>query len=199
MRKGWPGGTKTGTAGKESKMTTMREREQVPTLGDDELKGLVALKEKFAKKPRHLDRYVWGALRIGIGWIFLWGFLDKLFGFGFATAKESAWINGGSPTFGFLKFGTTGPFGGFYQSMATNEAIEWMFMLGLLFIGLPLMLGMGVRLAAAGGVAMETMMYTAGFILSEHNPVVEEHMMYGIIFLGLLLVGGGQYLGLGGW
>ena len=83
--------------------------------------------------------------------------------------------------------------------MATSEAIEWMFMLGLLFIGLPLMLGMGVRLAAAGGVAMETMMCTAGFILAEHNPVVEEHMMYGIIFLGLLLVGGGQYLGLGGW
>ena len=87
-------------------MATMREREQVRTLGDDELKGLVALKEKFAKKPRHLDRYVWGALRIGIGWIFLWGFLDKLFGFGFATARESAWLNGGSPTFGFLKFGT---------------------------------------------------------------------------------------------
>ncbi len=81
--------------------------------------------------------------------------MDKLFGFGFATARESAWINGGSPTFGFLKFGTTGPFAGFYQRMATNEAVEWMFMPGLLFIGLPSMLGMGVRLAAAGGIAMD--------------------------------------------
>lgn len=203
MRKGRSGGTKTsGTVerpGRRPKMTTMREMEQVRPLDGDELKGLVVLKEKFARKPRHLDRYVWGMLRIGIGWIFLWGFLDKLFGFGFATARESAWINGGSPTFGFLNFGTTGPFAGFYQSMATSETVEWMFMLGLLFIGLPLMLGMGVRLAAAGGVAMEIMMYTAGFILSEHNPVVEEHMMYGIIFLGLMVVGGGQYLGLGGW
>ena len=179
-------------------MTTMREREQVQTLEGDELKGLVALKEKFAKKPRHLDKYVWGILRIGIGWIFLWGFLDKLFGFGFATARESAWINGGSPTFGFLNFGTTGPFAGFYQSMATYEAVEWMFMLGLLFIGLPLMLGMGVRLAAAGGVAMETLMFTSASILPENNPVMDEHVIYGLIFLGILLVGGGQYLGLGG-
>ncbi len=180
-------------------MTTMREREQAGTLGSDDLKGLVSLKEKFARKPRHLDKYVWGALRIGIGWIFFWGFLDKLFGFGFATARESAWINGGSPTFGFLKFGATGPFAGFYQRMATNEAVEWMFMLGLLFIGLPLMLGMGVRLAAAGGIAMEALMFTAASILPEHNPVTDEHVIYGLIFQGILLVGGGQYLGLGGW
>ena len=179
-------------------MTTMREREQVQPLGGDELKGLVALREKFAHKPRHLDKYVWGTLRIGIGWVMLWGFLDKLFGLGFATARESAWINGGSPTFGFLNFATKGPFAGFYQGMATNEAVEWMFMLGLLAIGLPLVLGIGVRLAAAGGVGMEIMMYTAGFIFPEHNPVVDEHFMYGLIFLGVLLVGGGQYLGLGG-
>jgi thiosulfate dehydrogenase [quinone] large subunit len=163
-------------------MTTMREREQVQRLGGDELKGLVALREKFAKKPHHLDKYVWGALRIGVGWIFLWGFLDKLFGLGFATSRESAWINGGSPTFGLLNFVTKGPFAGFYQGMATSEVVEWVFMLGLLLIGVSLMVGIGVRLAAAGGVAMEIMMYTAGFI-----------------FLGILLVGGGQYLGLGGW
>ena len=71
-------------------MTTMREREQVQPLGGGELRGLVALREKFAEKPRHLDKYVWGALRIGVGWIFLWGFLDKLFGLGFATARENA-------------------------------------------------------------------------------------------------------------
>ena len=46
---------------------------------------------------------------------------------------------------------------------------------------------------------MQVMMYTAGFILPEHNPFVDEHVMYGLIFLGILLVGGGQYLGLGGW
>ena len=42
-------------------------------------------------------------------------------------------------------------------------------------------------------------MFTAASILPEHNPVMDEHVIYGLIFLGILLVGGGQYLGLGGW
>ncbi|MEV4569763.1 hypothetical protein AB0K12_38895 [Nonomuraea sp. NPDC049419] len=47
--------------------------------------------------------YVWAAARIAIGWIFLWAFLDKTFGWGFATPSDRAWIAGGSPTTGFLK------------------------------------------------------------------------------------------------
>ncbi|WP_318272177.1 hypothetical protein [Microbispora triticiradicis] len=48
-------------------------------------------------------RYVWAAARVAVGWVFLWAFLDKLFGWGFATPAAKAWINGGSPTTGFLK------------------------------------------------------------------------------------------------
>jgi thiosulfate dehydrogenase (quinone) large subunit len=29
--------------------------------------------------------YVWAVARISIGWVFLWAFLDKAFGWGFAT------------------------------------------------------------------------------------------------------------------
>ena len=35
-----------------------------------------------------------------LGFEFLWAFLDKTFGFGYATPAERAWINGGSPTKG---------------------------------------------------------------------------------------------------
>ena len=59
---------------------------------------------------------VWGTLRIAIGSIFLWSFLDKAFSLGFSTGRNAetgaialfgpdAWINGGSPTDGFLQFG----------------------------------------------------------------------------------------------
>lgn len=41
-------------------------------------------------------------LRLSIGFVFLWAFLDKLFGLGYATPGARAWINGGSPTKGFL-------------------------------------------------------------------------------------------------
>ena len=47
-------------------------------------------------------------LRIMFGFYFLWAFLDKTFGLGFSTPAERAWINGGSPTRGFLS-GVEGP------------------------------------------------------------------------------------------
>ena len=43
-----------------------------------------------------------GLARISLGWVFLWAFLDKTFGLGYATESKDAWIDGGSPTFGFL-------------------------------------------------------------------------------------------------
>ncbi len=60
------------------------------------------------RTPAHM--YVWAVLRLGMGWTFSWAFIDKVFGLGFATKAAGAWLNGGSPTFGFLKFGTKGPF-----------------------------------------------------------------------------------------
>ena len=43
-------------------------------------------------------RYVAGAIRLSLGWVFLWAFLDKLFGLGHETTTAQAWIHGGSPT-----------------------------------------------------------------------------------------------------
>ena len=57
----------------------------------------------------------WQALavtRILVGFVFLWAFLDKTLGLGFATTPEKAWLAGTSPTTGFLKMGVNpdGPF-----------------------------------------------------------------------------------------
>jgi thiosulfate dehydrogenase [quinone] large subunit len=49
------------------------------------------------------EKYIWASLRIALGWIMLWPLLDKLFGLGFATTAEKAWLTGASPTLGFLK------------------------------------------------------------------------------------------------
>ena len=73
-----------------------------------------------------------GLARISLGWVFLWAFLDKTFGLGYATEPKDAWIDGGSPTFGFLSFGATGPFKGIYNSIAGDAWADWLFMLGLL-------------------------------------------------------------------
>ena len=64
-------------------------------------------------------------LRITTGFVFLWAFLDKLFGWGYATPSKGAWINGGSPTKGFLSH-STGPFSGVFKDMAGNGIVNWL-------------------------------------------------------------------------
>ena len=49
-------------------------------------------------QERRLARGAFAALRIVLGFTFLWAFVDKLFGLGYATPSERSWINGGSPT-----------------------------------------------------------------------------------------------------
>ncbi len=151
-----------------------------------------------------------GLLRLSLGWIFLWAFLDKLFGLGFSTCRDAqtkvvnyfcnqAWLYGGSPTFGFLKFATKGPFASVFQAMAGNPIVDWLFMLGLLGVGLGLLLGIFMRLSTFFGGLMLVLMYLAGFILPEHNPFLDEHIIYALLMALLCFSDSGNYLGLGSW
>lgn len=142
-------------------------------------------------------------LRIGFGLTFLWAFFDKLLALGWATGKNAetgvvdrfgpdAWINDGNPTFGFLSFGVSedNPFDGFFNAIAGDTWTNWLFMLGLLGIGLALTLGIGMRLAAITGAALYLMMYAASFPLA-NNPVVDGHLLgaISVVVLGLTLAG----------
>jgi thiosulfate dehydrogenase (quinone) large subunit len=143
--------------------------------------------------------YVFGLLRLVMGFIFLWAFVDKLFGFGFSTTPDKAWLKGVSPTSGFLQFGVHGPFAVFYQSLAGVPLVDWMFMLGLLFIGLAFMTGIFMRPAGSVGVVMLFLMYTAVGLSPAQNPFIDEHIVYILVMILLVLVNSGQYLGLGRW
>jgi len=140
--------------------------------------------------------YVWAALRIALGWIFLWAFLDKTFGLGFATEAKAAWIDGGSPTEGFLTFGTKGPFADLYQGLAGSAFADWLFMAGLLGIGLALVLGIGMRIAAVSGALLLVLMWTAA-LPPENNPFMDDHLVYAGLLIGLALARAGDTLGLG--
>ena len=59
------------------------------------------------------------------------------------------------------------------------------------------LLGVGVRPGAYIGVPMLLLMYTAGLILPEHNPIIDEHIVYAIIMLTLTAADAGRYVGLG--
>lgn len=137
-------------------------------------------------------------LRISMGWIFLWPFLDKLFGLGFSTTSDNAWLMGGSPTFGFLTFGTHGPFASFFQSLAGSVIVDWIFMIGLLLIGLALIFGIGMNIAVFSGSLMLFLMWLAVLPL-EHNPFLDDHLVYILILILLINFKSGQWFGLGKW
>jgi thiosulfate dehydrogenase [quinone] large subunit len=148
-------------------------------------------------------------LRISTGFVFLWAFLDKLFGLGYATPGERAWINGGSPTKGFLSNVEVGPFQDFFHSIAGSAWADWLFMLGLLGIGVALILGIGLRLAAIATVVMMAAMWLAEFPLSQTtaagepsgstNPIVDYHWIYAVAAVVAALTYAGHTWGLGKW
>lgn len=137
-------------------------------------------------------------LRLMLGWTFLWAFMDKLWGLGFATESAKSWLSGGSPTLGFLKFGTTGPFAETFQSFAGAEWANWLFMVGLLLIGLALIFGVGVRIAGYTGALLMLLMWLA-VLPKENNPFLDDHIIYLLVLLGLAHVRAGQWFGFGAW
>lgn len=51
----------------------------------------------------------------------LWAFLDKTFGLGYATPAANAWVDGGSPTKGFLGNVQVGPMQSTLQSVGRQR------------------------------------------------------------------------------
>jgi len=142
-------------------------------------------------------RYSFAGVRLLLAVEFLWAFGDKLFGWGLATPAERAWINGGSPTEGFLG-GVEGPFAGFFGALAGNAVIDWLFMLGLLGIGLALALGIGLRLAAGTGALLMLLMWLAVLPL-DNNPFVDYHLVDAVLLVGLAAFLAGDTIGFGKW
>ncbi len=146
-------------------------------------------------------RIALATLRIATGFIFLWAFLDKAFGLGFSTPAERAWINGGTPSQGFLlSDGVTGPLKGFFVSIA-SPASDILFMLGMLGIGLAVMLGIGLRVSAVAGSLIMVAMYLAEWPFAANagstNPLVDYHIIYALALIAVAATSAGDTLGFG--
>lgn len=134
-------------------------------------------------------------VRIVLGSVFLWAFLDKTFGLGFATSPAKAWIAGGSPTAGYLG-SVKGSFSGMFQTLAGAPIVDWLFMLGLLGAGTALVLGIALRTAAAGGTLLLGLMWLSSLPL-QNNPVIDEHVVYATVIIALAAARAGDTWGLG--
>jgi thiosulfate dehydrogenase [quinone] large subunit len=155
-----------------------------------------------------------GVTRILLGFTFLWAFLDKCFGLGYAT--EKGWLFGageGNPTAGFLKFGANpnGPLHSFFTGLAPTSPgapINWLFMLALLGAGVGLVLGIGMRISCIGASLLLLSMWLAvapwakyedkgGSTVASNNPLLDEHIIYSATLMVLMFVLAGRYWGLG--
>lgn len=151
--------------------------------------------------------YAFASLRLLTGFAFLWAFLDKTFGLGYATQSGKGWIDGGSPTKGFLGSVAVGPMESTFHSWAGDTWADWLFMLGLLGIGVALVAGVALRLAAVAGTVMMALMWVAEWPPAQHlsdgspsmstNPFVDYHVIYAVALIALAAAAAGDTLGLG--
>lgn len=145
--------------------------------------------------------------RIAVGIIFFWAFVDKLIGLGYSTSAAKAWINGGSPTSGFLGHVEQGPFRSFFTSLAGSGIVDALFMLGMLAVGVALILGIGLRISAVAGSLIMVLMYVAEWPLAKltfdgqptgsTNPLVDYHLIYALVAILAALFAAGNTWGLG--
>jgi thiosulfate dehydrogenase [quinone] large subunit len=139
------------------------------------------------------------ATRLATGFIFLWAFVDKTFGLGYSTPSERAWINGGTPSQGFLNSeAVVGPFKDLFQSIA-SPATDVLFMLGMLGVGLAVMLGIGLRVSAWAGSLIMVLMWAAEWPLTagSTNPLVDYHIIYALALIACAVCLAGDTWGLG--
>ena len=147
-----------------------------------------------ARDERPLARYIWALTRISLGWIFLWAFMDKMFGLGHETPSAKSWLNGGNPTKGFLS-GAVGPFAGIYHDIAGAGLVNVLFMAGLFAIGVALLLGIAMWPACIAGAGMVVLMWSAS-LPPANNLFMDDHIIYALVLIGLAATGAGTTLGL---
>jgi thiosulfate dehydrogenase [quinone] large subunit len=143
--------------------------------------------------------------RVVIGIVFLWAGLEKIIGEGLGTWSAA----------GFLEFATGGTLGwpfvtgevaegtiynpthDFWVALAGNEAamtvINYLVPLGQLGIGIALILGLLTRFGALMGTLMMLFFFVAAWDFA--YGVVNQHLTYAVVTLGLGIVGAGNYYG----
>jgi thiosulfate dehydrogenase [quinone] large subunit len=142
-------------------------------------------------------QFMFALTRVSIGFIFIWAFLDKLFGLGRSTPKERSWLNGGSPTKGYLS-NLKGTFADTFNDLAGKTWADWLFMIGLFGIGFALLLGIGMYIAAVTGSILLFLMWLTALPLST-NPFMDEHLIYAFVIVAIAATGAGLRFSLAPW
>jgi thiosulfate dehydrogenase [quinone] large subunit len=156
--------------------------------------------ELFGRETRfeysdHWIGYALLGLRLVMAWVFLQAGITKLL--------EPGWT-----AVGFLANAVPAgnPFGGLWVSLAGSPMVDVLVLWGQILLGLALLVGAFVRLAAFFGALQMILFWAAhleggpmaGFPI-EHGFFVSSHIVYAILLFGLGAIGAGRILGVDAW
>ena len=139
-------------------------------------------------EKREIGEYALAAFRIAVGYMMLWGFLDKLFGLGFETPAGEGMIDGGSPSSAVI-YVTDGLFKDLFTSLAGNAFIDFLMMAGMLILGITLVLGIASKLTTIGMNAFLIVMYCL-HVPPLDNPILDYHITWIIAMVAVYYLGG---------
>jgi len=134
-------------------------------------------------------------LRLVMGWIFLESGLTKL-------------LNPEWSASGYLLFAIpeSNPFATVWTALAGNPLIDTLNAWGALLIGISLLLGALVRWSAAWGIVMMLFYWASALhgglaqgFPNEFGWFFDQHMVYILIMVMLMVAGAGRIWGLDGW
>lgn len=138
------------------------------------------------RKSTAFDSFAEGSYQGLVGGAVL--LLRLIIGFLFFFAGWSKLTTEGWSAAGFLEH-ASGPFAGWFQSLAGNGLVDALNMWGLTLIGAALILGFLVRTASVCGIVLMALYYFADFVGNTANGPIDQHIVYIAVFL-LFLVGG---------
>lgn len=129
------------------------------------------------------------ALRVGLGWIFLYAGITKLF--------DPAWT-----AEGYIK--SASALTQFYVWLALPQNIVWVDFLnqwGLFLVGAALIIGLVVRSASIFGILIMALYYVPILkfpFVGANAYIIDEHIIFALIFIALIVFHAGSYWGIDG-
>ena len=141
----------------------------------------------FGGSPKSGKGWATFGLRLVIGFMFLWGGIEKI----------ETELGGKMATSGFLAHAVSGPFAVFFNGLAGNPVVEALVVYGELLIGMSIMLGIFTRVGAISGIAINFLFYISQLPV-QNNPIVNDYVVYMFVFLAFLFLVPGRFMGLDG-
>lgn len=145
------------------------------------------------RKSTAFDSFAEGSYQGIVGGAVL--LLRLIMGFLFFFAGWSKITTDGWSAAGFLEQ-ASGPFAGWFQSLAGNGFVDALNMWGLTLIGAALILGLLVRTASFFGLVLMVLYYLADLAGNTAHGIIDEHIVYSSIFVLFLIGGFGHVWGL---